>query len=179
MVSLLPICPSTPSLCINRFSPTGKERKKLCWLLWVLRTSNHKGYCCCLLAKSHLSHCDPMDCSLPDSSVHGILQARILEWVAIPFSRGSSDPEIKHMFPALRAVFLSLSHQGRPKPKMGLLLICSPSEKEAPKLCVCVCVFTRMCTCTCTHAYVCDRERLTERGRCNAQVIRLLEAAGR
>ena len=34
--------------------------------------------------------CDPMDCSLPDSSVHGILQARILEWVAIPFSRGSS-----------------------------------------------------------------------------------------
>ena len=34
--------------------------------------------------------CDPMDCSPPDSSVHGILQARILEWVAIPFSRGSS-----------------------------------------------------------------------------------------
>ena len=35
---------------------------------------------------------DPMDCSLPDSSVHGILQARILEWVAIPFSKGSSRP---------------------------------------------------------------------------------------
>ena len=34
--------------------------------------------------------CDPMDCSPPGSSVHGILQARILEWVAIPFSRGSS-----------------------------------------------------------------------------------------
>ena len=33
---------------------------------------------------------DPMHCSLPGSSVHGILQARILEWVAIPFSRGSS-----------------------------------------------------------------------------------------
>ena len=33
-----------------------------------------------------------MDCSPPDSSVHGILQARILEWVAIPFSRGSSQP---------------------------------------------------------------------------------------
>ena len=32
---------------------------------------------------------NPMDCSLPGSSVHGILQARILEWVAIPFSRGS------------------------------------------------------------------------------------------
>ena len=36
--------------------------------------------------------CDPMDCSLPGSSVHGILQARVLEWVAISFSRGSSRP---------------------------------------------------------------------------------------
>ena len=36
--------------------------------------------------------CDPVDCSLPGSSVHGILQARILEWVAISFSRGSSRP---------------------------------------------------------------------------------------
>ena len=36
--------------------------------------------------------CDPMDCSPPGSSVHGILQERILEWVAIPFSRGSSRP---------------------------------------------------------------------------------------
>ena len=36
--------------------------------------------------------CDPKDCSPPGSSVHRILQARILEWVAIPFSRGSSQP---------------------------------------------------------------------------------------
>ena len=36
--------------------------------------------------------CDAMDCSLPGSSVHGLLQARILEWVAISFSRGSSQP---------------------------------------------------------------------------------------
>ena len=36
--------------------------------------------------------CDPTDCSLPGSSVHGIFQARILEWVAISFSRGSSPP---------------------------------------------------------------------------------------
>ena len=34
--------------------------------------------------------CDPVDCSLPGWSVHGILQDRILEWVALPFSRGSS-----------------------------------------------------------------------------------------
>ena len=36
--------------------------------------------------------CDPMDCRLPGSSVHGIFQARVLEWVAISFSRGSSQP---------------------------------------------------------------------------------------
>ena len=36
--------------------------------------------------------CDPIDCSLPGSSVHGILQARVLEWIAISFSRGSSQP---------------------------------------------------------------------------------------
>ena len=36
--------------------------------------------------------CEPMDCSLPGSSVHGIFQARVLEWVAISFSRGSSQP---------------------------------------------------------------------------------------
>ena len=35
--------------------------------------------------------CNPIDCSLPGSSVHGIFQARILEWVAISFSRGSGE----------------------------------------------------------------------------------------
>ena len=49
----------------------------------------------CLPAKSLQSHptlCDPMDCSSPGFSVHGILQARILEWVPMPSSRGSSQP---------------------------------------------------------------------------------------
>ena len=45
----------------------------------------------CLVAQLCLTLCDPIDCSLPGSSAHGILQARILEWVAIPFSRGSSQ----------------------------------------------------------------------------------------
>ena len=44
------------------------------------------------VAQSCLTLCDPMDCSPPGSSVHGILQARILEWVAMPSSRGSSQP---------------------------------------------------------------------------------------
>ena len=45
-----------------------------------------------LVAQLCLTLCDPMDCIPPDSSVHGIPQARTLEWVAIPFSRGSSRP---------------------------------------------------------------------------------------
>jgi len=44
----------------------------------------------CVFTKSSLTLCDPMDCSLPWSPVHGILQAGILEWVAISSSRGSS-----------------------------------------------------------------------------------------
>ena len=43
-----------------------------------------------MCAQSCLTLCDPMDCSLPGSSVHGILPARILEWVAISSSRGIS-----------------------------------------------------------------------------------------
>ena len=49
-------------------------------------------YLCVLVAQSSLTLCDPMDCSPPSSSVHEIFQARILDWVAISFSRGSSQP---------------------------------------------------------------------------------------
>ena len=46
-----------------------------------------------LITQLCLTVCDPMDHSPAGSSVHGILQARILQWVAIPFSRGSSQPK--------------------------------------------------------------------------------------
>ena len=45
-----------------------------------------------LVVKSCPTLCNPMDCSPPGSSIHGISQVRILEWVAIPFCRGSSQP---------------------------------------------------------------------------------------
>ena len=48
--------------------------------------------CCCLVTKLCLNLCNLMDCSPPGSSVHGILQARTLEWVAISFSREPSWP---------------------------------------------------------------------------------------
>ena len=46
----------------------------------------------CVHTKSHPTLCDPMDCSQPNSSIHGILQARKLDWVALPSSMGSSQP---------------------------------------------------------------------------------------
>ena len=57
-----------------------------------------------LVAQSYLTISDPMDCSPPGSSVDGILQARILEWVAIPFSRGVFlDQGTEPKSPALQA----------------------------------------------------------------------------
>ena len=61
-----------------------------------------------------------MGCSLPGSSVHGMLQARILEWVTSPFSRGGlPDPGIKPKSPTLQADSYLLSHQGSPKQVWG------------------------------------------------------------
>ena len=55
----------------------------------------YSSICGCVysVTESCLTLCSPMDCSSPGSSVHGTLQARILEWVAMPSSRGSSQPK--------------------------------------------------------------------------------------
>ena len=60
--------------------------------------------------------CDPVDCSPPCSSVHGIFQARVLEWVAISFSRGSSRPRDRTQVSRIvsKTLYL-LSHQGSPQ----------------------------------------------------------------
>ena len=60
-------------------------------------------YVCVLAAQLCLIICNPMDCSPPGSSVHGIHQARILECVAMPFSRGFPEPEIEPGSPELEA----------------------------------------------------------------------------
>ena len=57
----------------------------------------------CVLVTQSCLLCNPVDCSLPGFTVHGILQARILEWVAISSSRGSSHPGIEPWSPALQA----------------------------------------------------------------------------
>ena len=63
---------------------------------------------CVLVAQSCPTLCDPMDCSPPGSTVHGILQARILEWVAIPFSRGSSWPRNQSWVSFIAGGFLTV-----------------------------------------------------------------------
>ena len=72
--------------------------------------------CVCVCVLSHFNHiwlfATPMDCSLPGSSVHGILQARILEWVAISSSRDLPDPGVEPtslMPPALAGRFFTTS----------------------------------------------------------------------
>ena len=62
---------------------------------------------------SHVWLCDPVDCSLPDSSVHGIFQARILEWVAISFSTGSSRPRDWTCISCITGVFLTTEPPGK------------------------------------------------------------------
>ena len=60
------------------------------------------------------THCGPMGCSLPGSSVHGSLQVRILEWVSIPFSRWSSWPRDQIWVSHITGRFFTMSHQGSP-----------------------------------------------------------------
>ena len=83
----------------------------------------------CVHAQSRPSLCDPMDCSQPGSSVHGIFQASVLEWVAIPFSRGSStqgsNPCLLHLL-QWQADSLPLHYLGSPSPSWMRLLLNFP-----------------------------------------------------
>ena len=72
---------------------------------------------CVLVAYLCLTLCEPMDCSPPGSSVYGISQVRIQEWVAISYSRGSSQPGLKPtspLSPALAGGFFSPEPPGKP-----------------------------------------------------------------
>ena len=74
-----------------------------------------------------------MDCNLPGSSVHGILQARILEWVALAFSRESSQPRDRTQFPTLQAYALTST--------------LNKASCQFQGKCVCVCVCVSVCLC--------------------------------
>ena len=66
------------------------------------------------VSQSCLTLCDPMDCSPPEFSIHELFQARVLEWVAISFSRGSSWPRDQTGSPALWADALLSEPPGEP-----------------------------------------------------------------
>ena len=87
-------------------------------------------FCVCMLSRfSRVRLCDPMDCSPPGSSVHGILQARILEWVAISSSRGSSRPRNQtHVSCIGRRVLYHSCHLESP---FSSLLISESSEPSS------------------------------------------------
>ena len=63
---------------------------------------------CVLVAHLCLTLCDPMNCCLPGSSFHGILQTRILDWVVIPFSRESSRLRDQTQVPCLAGRFFTI-----------------------------------------------------------------------
>ena len=92
------------------------------------------------IAQSCPTLCNPMDCSLPGSSVHGVFQARELEWGAISFSRGSSWPRDRTwIYPHCRQMLYHLSHQGSPIAKCNKatslsLRVCSVTQ-SCPILC--------------------------------------------
>ena len=69
----------------------------------------------CLVAQSCLTLCDPRDCSLPGSTVHGDSPGKILEWVVMPSSRDLPNPGIKPRSPTLQADSLPSEPQRKPK----------------------------------------------------------------
>ena len=92
-----------------------------------------------LVTQSCLSLCDPMGCSPPGSSVHGILQARKLEWVAIRFFRDVRDPEMEPRSSALQADSLLPEIPGKSylfyaaaKSLQSCLTLCDPIDSSPP-----------------------------------------------
>ena len=90
-----------------------------------------------LVTQSCLTLCDPMGCSPPGSSVHGILQTRILEWVAIPFSRGSSQTRDRIQVPCITGRFFTIWIMreapifiGRTDAEAGALILWTPDVKS-------------------------------------------------
>ena len=103
-------------------------------------------FCVCSVAQSCVTFCDPIDCSPPGSSVHGISQARVLEWIAISYSKGL-NPHLLHW----QVDSLPLHHLGSPMYTLHLLkcyqekspslpltsfpkLLCNKQQQEGPQI---------------------------------------------
>ena len=116
--------PHSPHLQNENQDSIWVENERKTW--WLQHVSQHllrASLISVLVTQSCLTLCDPMDYSPPGSAVHGILQARILEWVAIPFSRDLPNPGIKPRSPALQADSLPLNHHGSPIESRGSFFV--------------------------------------------------------
>ena len=78
----------------QEFLPKEKTYQKYNQLIVQKKKNALRNYVHYAQSLSPVTTLQPMDCSLPGSSVHGVLQARILEWVAVPVSRGSSQSRV-------------------------------------------------------------------------------------
>ena len=93
-----------------------RSHSRYCWCLQVLELAiNSLMNMCCLVAKSCPTLCDPMECSPPGSSVHGISQARIWEWVATSCSKGSSQPRGQTWISCIASGFFTIDPSGKPQ----------------------------------------------------------------
>ena len=107
--------------CINMLTHVDMLTFFYTWTRWYIHTQrdsytqvhSHMNMLTCMGAKS-LQLCltlyDATDCSLPGSSVHGILQARILEWIAVPSSRGSSQSRVRTRISYLSCIGRQVLH---------------------------------------------------------------------
>ena len=107
--------------------------------------------CCCLVPESYLTLCDPMFYSPPGSSVPGISQARILEWVANSFSRGSSWPRDQIHVSCMAGGFFTPGPLGKPhdwkRNIKGKCLSPGASSLGEDRRCVSKCDTKRMHVC--------------------------------
>ena len=94
-----------------------KPNCSMLWSLWIVQV---------LTAQSCPTLCNPINCNPPGSSVHGNLQARTLEWRAVPFSRESSRPSDQTQTSCFACGFLTIEHQGGPE-------VCKHPKKCLPQ----------------------------------------------
>ena len=107
--------------CYSPWGPKGSDMTE--WLNWAELTKIYQLKFVYISEFTHsvtalcLTLCNPMDCSPPDSSVYGVFQARILEWVAISFSRGSSQPsdQTRVYVSSLAGGFFTAEPPGKPR----------------------------------------------------------------
>ena len=135
-------CPESKCYWLNEFfffffgvvgagAGSGENGRRDRWTYANDHTENVVHFFFFLVTQSCPTLWDPMNYHLPVSSVHGIFHARILEWVAIPFSKGSFWPRVRTWVSWIgRWIFYQLSHQGSPVVCLHIDRSCQESSEK-------------------------------------------------